>query len=161
MGARALDVERAPLRARQLPGGRDVDRRAEQADREHDAALDLRRLREALHGLDRDHPGEHQQRGAVDLRGEHLGAPEAEREARARRPRGKPGGDQRERQRARVGEHVGGVGEQRQRARDQARDDLRDHEAEDQRERRGEPPAVRVGRHRVVVMIVGVVGVGV
>ena len=79
----------------------------------------------------------------------------------ARRPRGQPGGDERERQRAGVGEHVGGVGEQRQRAGDHARDDLRDHEGEDQRERRGEPLAVRVGRDRVVVMLMGVVGVGV
>ena len=117
--------------------------------------------REALHGLDRDHAGEHEQRRAVDLRREHLGAPEAEREARARRPRRQPRGDQRERERRRVGEHVGGVREQRQRAREQARDDLRDHEAEDQRERRGEPPAVGVGRHRVVVMPMGVVRVGV
>ncbi len=61
----------------------------------------------------------------------------------------------------RVGEHVGGVGEQRQRAGDQARDDLRDHEREDQRERRGQPLAVRVGRDRVVVVLMGVVCVGV
>ena len=125
------------------------------------AALHLRRRREALHGLDRDHAGEHEQRRAVDLRREHLGAAEPEREAPARRPRGQPRGDQRERQRAGVGEHVRGVGEQRQRVGEQARDDLGDHEREDQRERRREPPAVGVGRHRVVVVLMGVVCVGV
>ena len=124
-------------------------------------ALHRGRRAEALHGLDRDHAGEHEQRRAVDLRREHLGPAEAEGEAAAGRPGGQPRGDQRERQRGRVGEHVGGVGEQRQRVREQARDDLRDHEREDQRERRAEPPAVGVGRHRVVVVLMGVVGVGV
>ena len=44
---------------------------------------------------------------------------------------------------------------------EQARGDLRDHEREDQRERRCEPLAVGVGRHRVVVVLMGVVRVGV
>jgi hypothetical protein len=46
---------------------------------------------------------------------------------------------------------VRGVGEQRERGGDQARRHLGDHEAEDQRQRRGEPAAVGVGRDRVVM----------
>ncbi len=153
VGAGALDVERAALRARQLPGGRDVDPRAQQADDQHQAALDVGRREQALHGLDGDHAGEHEQRRAVDLRGQDLGAPEAEREAPAGRARGQPRGDQRERQRAGVGEHVGRVGEQRQRAGDHARHHLGDHEGEDQPEGDREPAPVRIRRDRVVVML--------
>ena len=44
-----------------------------------------------------------------------------------------------------VGEHVRGVGEQRQRVGDQAGDDLDHHEAEDQPEREPQLAAVGVG----------------
>ena len=97
VGARALDVERAPLGARQRPRGRDVDHRADEADDEHDAALDVRRVAAAAGRLDAITPAEHEQRRAVDLRGEDLRTAEPEREAAARRPRRQPRGDQRER----------------------------------------------------------------
>ena len=62
--------------------------------------------------------------------------------------------DQREPDRAGVGEHVGGVGEQRQRVGQQAGDDLDDHEAEDQPEREPQLAAVGVGRDPVVMVVV-------
>ena len=78
----------------------------------------------------------------------------------AGRARGEPRGDERERQRGGVGEHVRGVGEQRQRAREDARDHLGDHEREDQRERGTEPAVVRIGGHRVVMMLMMLVRIG-
>ena len=91
---------------------------------------------------------------------EDLGAAEPEREDPAGRARGEPRGDERERQRGGVGEHVRGVGEQRQRAREDARDHLGDHEREDQRERGTEPAVVRIGGHRVVMMLMMLVRIG-
>ena len=93
------------------------------------------------------------QRGAVDLRRQDLGALEAEGEAapgravrQARRHQGQP-------DRGGVGEHVGGVGEQRERRGEDARHDLDGHEAEDQRERDPEPAAV-AGRQGPPVAVV-------
>ena len=157
--AGALDVQRAALRPRQRPRRAEVDRRPEQADHDHDPALDVGRVAEPAHGLDADHAGQHEQRGAVDLRAEDLGAPEAEGEAPGRRPRRQAQRHEGEPDRAGVGEHVRGVGEQRERVRQQARHDLDDHEAEDQPEREPQLAAVGVGRDPVVVMAV-VVGHG-
>ena len=63
-----------------------------------------------------------------------------------------------EQERARVGEHVGGVGEKRERAGEDAGDDLDDHEADDQREPDRQPPRVGVlsDRVRVTCMAVAV-----
>ena len=91
-------------------------------------------------------PGEQEQRRAVDLRRQDLGAPEAERERARRGPRGEARRDEREPDRGGVGEHVRGVGEQRERAGQQARDDLDAHEAGDERQRDGQPAAVGVAR---------------
>ena len=52
-----------------------------------------------------------------------------------------------------LAEHVGGVGQQRQRPGDQAGDDLHDHEAGDERERDGQRAAVGRRRDRVIVMM--------
>ena len=60
------------------------------------------------------------------------------------------------RDRARVGEHVRRVGEQRQRVGQDAGDDLDDHEGRDDAQRDREPAAVGVGRRAVVVMGVAV-----
>jgi hypothetical protein len=73
---------------------------------------------------------------------------------RSRRPRGQPRGDQDERDGRGVGQHVRGVGDQRQRVRGQAGHDLGGHERQDQGERTGEPPGVRPGNagRRAVAM---------
>ena len=85
VGARPRDVQALALGARQRPEGGDVDERADDADDDHDRAVDVGRRAEAPHALDGDDAGEHEQRRAVDLRREDLGAPEAERVARRRR----------------------------------------------------------------------------
>ena len=151
---RALDVEAAPLGARERPRGADVGRRAEQADHDDDRALDLGRVDEPLPGLPRDDRRQHEQHRAVDLGREDLRAAEAERE----RPRA-AGGPRAARRRAPgaiargVGEHVRRVGEQRERAGEDARHDLDAHEAQDDRQRDAEPAPVGVGRHGVAVAV--------
>ena len=69
------------------------------------------------------------------LRGEDLGAAEAERPRPARRTRRETRGDERCAESCRIGEHVTRVREQGERAGEDARGDLADHEGEDQRER--------------------------
>ena len=85
------------------------------------------------------------ERDPVRQRCEDLDAPEAERPASARRASRERGRDERERKGGRVGEHVPGVGEKRERARGKSDDDLGDEQPDDERERPGEhPPVVRV-----------------
>ena len=61
------------------------------------------------------------------------------------RARSKAQRDERKRNRAGVGEHVGGVREQGQRVREDPGDDLAGHEDDDQNERDREAALVRVG----------------
>src|SRR3712207_8550028 len=55
--------------------------------RSDDDALDVGGIGQPPPALEDDHAGEHEQRGAVDLRGEDLGAPEPEGEGPRRRAR--------------------------------------------------------------------------
>ena len=153
--ARALDVERAALGARQRPRRADIDAGAREADDEHDARPRRRAGR----------PSRWTASIAITPASTSSAAPltcaeriSARPSPNVKRPAGgraaSRGGDQRERDRAGVGEHVRGVGEQRERVGEQARDDLDDHEA------RGsapsamrEPAAVGVGRRRVRVRV--------
>jgi hypothetical protein len=89
------------------------------------------------------------QRHAVDERDHHLEAVEAVGALPVGRPPGEPEREPGERQRGEVGEHVPGVGEQGQRARQQAAEQLGQHEAADQDRGPENPPlvvAVRVHR---------------
>ena len=70
--------------------------------------------------------------------------------------RARRGGRERECDRAGVGEHVRGVGEQRQRGGEDARHHLHRHEAEDQAEREPEPAAVGLRRMRMTVVMMTV-----
>ena len=121
---RALDVQRPALGAPERAGGQHVGGRADHADHDHDPALDVDRVDEPLPGLPRDDAGEHEQHGAVDLRRQDLRAAEAEREVAARRARREPRRDEREADRAGVGEHVRRVGEQGERRGQDAGHDL-------------------------------------
>ena len=94
--AGALDVQRAPLGLAQRGGGADVRARADEADDEHEAAVDLGGRPQAPDRLDGDDARQHEQRRAVGLGREDLGAAEAEGEAPGGRPRGQPGGVQRD-----------------------------------------------------------------
>ena len=98
--------------------------------------------------LDRDDRREDEQGDAVGLGGEDLDPFEAEGHPALGRAAGEPDRDQREADRRRVGEHVGGVGEQRQRVGDDPGHHLGGHEAEDQRQRDPQLAAVGVGARR-------------
>ena len=130
-----LDVERLPVCARELPGGDEVHADADQGDDEDHAALCGQRRDEPPNGAVDDQAGEDEQRRTVRLRGEDLGAPQPERPVAVRRLGREPQHEERHRERARVGEHVRRVGEERERVREDASDDLAGHEGEDQRER--------------------------
>ena len=162
MGAGALDVQAAALGARQRPRGGDVHHGAGRADDDDDPALDVGRVGQAADRADREHAGQDEERGAVDLGAQDLRAAQAERERPAGRPRRQRGRHEREAERAGVRDHVRGVGEQRQRSGDEAADDLDDHERRDEPERDPEPAAVGVGvdpavRVAVVVVVVRVI----
>ena len=96
---------------------------------------------------------EDEQRDAVDLRGEDLGAPEAERHPAAGRPQREPRRPHAQPERGGVDEHVRGVREQRQRVGDDPEHHLGRHEGEDQDERDRERPGIGVGAHAVVVTV--------
>ncbi len=149
---RAFDVQRRAVGARQRHCCRAIDRRAGQSDREHEATLDVRRIAEPPNRLPSQQRREHQHRRAVDLRAEDLRAPPAEREAALRRPRGELQRHQRQPDRARVGDHVRGVGQQRHRAGDEADDHLRQCEHDVDRKRHQQPAPVGVRRRAVVVV---------
>ena len=100
-----------------------------------------------------DQAGEHEQRGAVRLRGEDLRAAQPERPVPARRLGGEAQHDERHRERAGVREHVRRVGEERERVREDAGHDLADHEGDDQRERKGEATCVLAASVRVTVLV--------
>jgi hypothetical protein len=100
---------------------------------------------------------EHQQRGPVDRRGEDLAALEPVGHRAAGRPACEPDRHQRQDERAGVGQHVRGVGEQRQRVDRDADRDLHAHEADDQRERDRQLLAVRVRGGAVGVRVAGVI----
>ena len=91
------DVRSAPCR---IDGGDDVDHHADQGDHQHDPALDLRRLDQPPDALVDDQQAEHEQRRAVELGREDLGALEPVGQRALGRPRRQPQRDQRERQRA-------------------------------------------------------------
>ena len=92
-----------------------------------------------------------EQRDAVDERDEHGEAVEAVGAAPVGRLPREPEADPGEREAREVGQHVAGIGEQRQRAGENAADDLGDHEAA--RQQRGEPDAALVGRVAMAVRV--------
>ena len=155
----APDVEVVAVAAVQEREGHDVDQQAQARDHEHEAALDRGRRQEAAGGLDRD-PADHQdQRHAVDEGGQHLEAVVAVGAPRVLWPAADPERHPGERERGGVGQHVAGVGEQRQRARGEPAQDLDAHEARGQHE--GPEDAALVVRRGVGAGVPGGVAVAV
>ena len=112
------------------------------------AALHVGRRHQPADPLEHDHRGQREQGRAVQLGGEDLGAPHPEGEAAPGRTPRQPRGEDRERDRARIGEHVGGVREQRQGGGQDPGHDLHRHERQDQRQ--GDPQTTvrrRPGAH--------------
>lgn len=135
--------------------GGDVHERSQDAHDDHDRAVDVRRRAEPPHALDGDDAGEHEERGAVDLRRQDLRAPKPKVNAPFGGCAATPRRQQRERGRRGVGEHVRGVLRQRQRAGEQSGDDLDRHEAGDQEQRDRQPAPIGLGRWRMGVASVG------
>ena len=131
----------------------EVADQADHAEDDHRRRRHLGRREQPLHALDQDvDPDREQQRrlgrGAEDLRAAVAPGPLGRRRAAGQRGR-----DQAERQARDVGEHVRGVREQREAARDDRADDL-DHQHRDgDRQDDGEPAAV-VGETRGAVVVV-------
>ena len=132
----------------------EVDPDPDEGDHEDRPSVRRRRRDETANGAVDDQAGEDEQRRAVRLRGEDLRAAEPERAVPARRLRREPQHDERHHERARVGEHVRRVGEERERVREDAGDDLADHEGDDQRERNGQAASVVAASVRVTVRVV-------
>ena len=84
---------------------------------------------EAAGGLDDDPGGDGEEREAVDEGGHHREAVEAVGAARVGRAAGDAEGEPGHGEGGEVGQHVAGVGEERERAGDEAAGDLDDHEA--------------------------------
>ncbi len=104
-----------------------------------------------MDALGDDQQAEHEQRGAVRLRGQDLRAAEPERHPALGRPAREPGRPDAEPECGGIDEHVRRVGEERQGVGDDPEHDLGGHEGEDQRERERERPDLGVGAHAVIV----------
>ncbi len=115
--------------------GREIDRDSGEPDAEHPATEHVGRVSHAAERLDEDPDREHDERDAVGERDQHLGPLEPVRPPGRRGPPGQPHGTERKRQRNVVGQHVGGVGEQRETPGEQSADDLDDRVGRGQRER--------------------------
>ena len=142
----------------QEPEDREVRREADGGDDRHEPEVDGVTARaEPLDRLPADPPGEDEERADVDLRGEHLRAPVAERPLVVRRARREVGGDERDAERAGVGEHVARVRDEGEGARDDPADGLGDHDGRREREGPREPAQARARPVRGALVLRGVV----
>ncbi len=136
---RGLDVEAARPCPREDPSGGDVDPDSEGAEDEDPATEHVRRVAKALERLVEDPDRECDERDPVRERCQHLGPLVAVRPLGRRRTIREPDGEERQRERDVVGEHVHRVREQCEAAREQAADDFgngvrgRDRECEGER----------------------------
>ena len=152
---RGLHVQVLRSRAREDPRRGNVDHRAGDADHEHPAARDLGRVVEPPERGDDDPDRDGDERGAVDERGEDLGAAGAEAPPRRRRPGRQPGRQEREAEGGGVREHVRSVGEHGERVGDQTDRHLDDREARDEQEGGAESPPVSARRRAQAVGVAG------
>jgi hypothetical protein len=140
----ALDVEAGPVGLGQTPGRRDVHYHADQCGDHDQASSDRRRVDEPADRFIAQPGGEQQQGQAVGLGGEDLDPLEPVGVTATGRACCQAYRDYREKDRAGVGEHVRGVGQQRQRLCHHANDHLTGHEDHDQHERDDQRPAVGI-----------------
>ena len=147
----ALDVERRAVGLGELARRDQVHDEAGERDDDHRPAARIGRIDQPFDRAEGDEAREHEQRRAVRLRGEHLHPAEAEGDVPVRGPSDEPDHDEREEERAGVGQHVRGVGDQRERVGHDARDHLDDHERDDQCETGRQAALVRILRDRVDV----------
>lgn len=117
------------------PEGGGVYHQATDCDNQHQSALDVRRATPALIRFDKDEDGDRHEGGAVDESGEDLSSMVPIRPLCGGWPAREAHGEQGERQRTGIREHVTGISDQRQRAREQPTDDLDGHVKEHERQR--------------------------
>ena len=114
----------------------DVDQQTDHPDHEHRGGSDVGRITETADRLEQHVAGDREQQHRVDECGQDLEAVQPERALRMRsRGGGRLNGRQRHPEPERVGGHVAGVRQQRQRPGDDAGDDLNHQERDDQPER--------------------------
>ena len=141
---RALDIEVVAVGAVQGGKGRDVDDDAEHRHHQHRPAEHGDGLAQAMDRLDHDGDGDEEQREPVGVGGEHVHAVEAVGAGPVVRALRHAEGDPGKREGGRVGQHVAGIRDQRQRAREHAGHRLGHHERA--RQHRGDPdPAAVAG----------------
>ena len=163
MEERAAHVQALAAAARQHHRRDEVHRHARKRDAEHEAATHVLRIDQPADGLVDDPAADERERGAVHLRRQHAHAAEAKGPPAGCRPAGHRRRAEGHRERGRVGEHVTGVGEERERAGENPEDDLGGEQADDQAERDQQRPAIRlrvVVRMRMVVTVLVRVLVG-
>ncbi|MNR06241.1 hypothetical protein D3C85_1223060 [compost metagenome] len=154
MQGRALDVDVLGVPTCQNPEHQDVDQQPRDGDGQHRPGQNHGRLLEALPGLV-DDPGDNgEKRDGVDEAGDHLEAEVAEGSPGIGQAPAKAEGEIGQAERRRVGQHMAGVRQQGQRARNQSPDHLDDHEGEDQGKRQQDLALIVPGDGRRVVVIV-------
>ena len=105
------DVQAPPPPSRERGGRAEVDGDSDESRGEHEAAPHLRRVDEAAHGGVDDPHADERERDSVGLGGEHLEPREPERPPATRGTAGERGGQERQRERGGIREHVARVGE--------------------------------------------------
>ncbi len=123
----------------QQPGYRQVDQHADERDQHHRSAHHRLRIGQAVDGLDDDERDQAQHQQAVEQRGENFQAHQAVGVSIRRRLARQPGSQCGQAQGGGVGDHVAGIGQQRQRAGPEPGDhfDHREGEREEQRLEQG------------------------
>ena len=140
---RATQVQRA-LTAGENPRREEIGKQAGAGDPEQQSARDGLRNEQTAHRLDGDEDDQREQGERVDECGDHLGARIAVARAARRRPARDPAGEDREAERCRVGEHVPGVGDERERSGEPSSGGLDEREGCSDRE--GHPEGARLPR---------------
>ena len=130
----------------QDPQADQVDREAADRHQQHRQAGDRVRLGEARPGLVEDDQPDPEQEHGVGDGGQDLGAVEPERLAQGGRTGGDPQRPERHPQPDDVRQHVAGIGEQGQRAGEQAADDLGDEVRRCETENHQQSALMRAGR---------------
>ena len=138
----ALEVEAFLRSGGQQPHADQVHHQPHHRDDQHRRREHFGRREDALVRLVEDVDRKQQQHDRIDQRCQYLGAQIAEGLGGRRRAGCKPDGEQRQREAAGIGEHVRGIGQQRQAARNPRADHLDDEEGGGERQRPDEALAM-------------------
>ena len=156
----APDIEVGPVGAVKHRKRGDVDRETQPRHHQHGAGQHLGRVEEPIHRLGEDPDDDEDQRDTVGEGGEHGEAVIAVGARLVGGARTQPEGQEGEEQGYRVDEHVGRIGQQRERAGDHATRHLGEHEAACQQQRPEDAPGVDTVPVSGVPVAMGVADVG-